>query len=196
MYCGQTNIYRPFWIWTWAVGVLCPSTWPPHSRTSPGKSTWVTLMDVKHNWMDPQKTPFHYCWVFSERYPGSGPKGSHGKISRCELSGRAMCRQRQGLQEEAKDGVLMWTYVWILISLVFFKKKVDHLSFQLNIQCSPHKTRHSALLREMMGLHQKAWEEIQWEVPTLRGTAGMKLIQNEGPRTEDQDRSWTIGKIV
>lgn len=86
MYCGQTNIYRPFWIWTWAVGVLCPSTWPPHSRTSPGKSTWVTLMDVKHNWMDPQKTPFHYCWVFSEGYPGSGPKGSHGEISRCELS--------------------------------------------------------------------------------------------------------------
>ena len=133
---------------------LSPSIWPLHSRTSPGNSTWaVTLMDMQHKWMGPQKTPFLYCWVFSEEYPRSGPEGSHGEMCRCELSSGSHV-QSQGLQGEAQDGMLMWIYTWILISLGFFLI-TSISSWMSNAPPTrlPWGARYRTCSAEMTGLH-------------------------------------------
>lgn len=102
---GYTTSSGAAGIWTYRVGVLSPRTWPPCYRTSPGNSTrMVSFTDITPNGMDPQKTQGHHYWVFSEEYPGSGPKTVMDRAADVRWVGPALCRQRQSLLGDAKGG--------------------------------------------------------------------------------------------
>lgn len=58
-----------------------------------------------------RKLRFVTVEYFQKDILGVAPKAVMGRFTDVSCSGAATCKQRQGLQGEAKDGVLMWTYV-------------------------------------------------------------------------------------